>query len=169
MARPGSLAFAEGTCRPSPVRQIAASYVRQGKLIPLHTLITNFWLQNDLAAAIQAGSAVQYLYSRFGVNAVHALWRDGAQSLPIVARQPRPALRECTTIMLCPRVALLTRHGGLSHAVLRRSLGASPLRPTSQNSYVAIPGGVRRRANAPRRNEVPIQGSRENARPLSRR
>ena len=73
----GIAAFAEHLCGAFTYRAVAAQMQDEKQLFPLDTLRHAFQEQDDLAAYLQAGSLVQYLYQTYGRRPLRELWREG--------------------------------------------------------------------------------------------
>lgn len=79
--REGGAVFADGTCLDyeDALHTIAGYLAREGKLLPLGSLIAEFMAaaaENDLIAYLQAGSVFQFVYETYGVGVIKKLWRS---------------------------------------------------------------------------------------------
>lgn len=77
--REGIATAAEDRCGSAPNRSVAAAMKAEGRLIPLESLTTTaFYQQDDIAAYLQAGSLVEYLIQTYGIAPFRRLWQEGA-------------------------------------------------------------------------------------------
>ncbi len=72
--REGVAAHAEDRCGGYSNRAISAAYAVNGELIPGAQLIEEFYSLPDLASYLQAGSLVEFILSRYGIDQLRTLW-----------------------------------------------------------------------------------------------
>jgi hypothetical protein len=75
--REGLAAAAEDVCGKYTYGGVAAQMQAEGQLLPLDTLIREFYRKDDLITYLQAGSLVKYLLSAYGPVPFRELWRGG--------------------------------------------------------------------------------------------
>lgn len=80
--REGTATAAEGQCAGTPLHDVVATMQREAALIPLDTLATDFYAQNDLDAYLQAGSLLDFVRLRYGPGAIRTLWDRGPDAFP---------------------------------------------------------------------------------------
>ncbi len=71
----GLAVFATGNWHGHDIHALAAYLGREGVLLPLDQLMSDFNRANDLISYPQAGSVVRFLYETHGVDAVRSLWK----------------------------------------------------------------------------------------------
>ena len=80
--REGTATAAEGRCASVPLHDVVAAMQREADLIPLDTLATAFYEQNDVDAYLQAGSLLDYVRQEHGLDAIRQLWDRGPEAFP---------------------------------------------------------------------------------------
>lgn len=86
--REGLAAAAEDLHVSYSYRGMAAQWQAEGTLLPLDSLVSGFYRQDDLAAYLQAGTFVHYLLETYG-NALPSSLAGGRERLRAHVRQKR--------------------------------------------------------------------------------
>jgi len=81
----GGAVFTQNECNDydNPVYSITAYLLKENKLFPLSSLITNFdniALNNEVIAYFQSAAVFKYLYEKYGVEKMRQLWVKGFAS-----------------------------------------------------------------------------------------
>jgi hypothetical protein len=83
----GLAVLAQGECRGYDLHRLAGSMHERDLLVPIDTLINQFWEQDDVVAYVQAGSFIRYVYEAYGRDILRAVWQHGAAGLVEVIGQ----------------------------------------------------------------------------------
>ena len=75
--REGLATYAAGRCAAYSLHQLSANMDRSGELLPLETLITDFYKHSDLVTYLESGSVIQYLYDTRGRDFLRKAWQQG--------------------------------------------------------------------------------------------
>lgn len=81
----GLAVYSDNEWQGHPLHAIAKQLHSRRELIPIELLVTKNWNRNhysDMVTYPEAGSFTKFLYERYGVNSVKAVWQQGAKRIP---------------------------------------------------------------------------------------
>ena len=76
----GMAVFSDGHWHNHDLDALAKHLLEEGELFPVKEMVSSFHNHNDLVSYPQSGSFVKFIYEKFGVDAVKALWQNGVAS-----------------------------------------------------------------------------------------
>ncbi len=86
----GLAVYSDDAWRGYPLQGVCKRLKTEGKLLPLASLLDDreFNGTSSMVTYPEAGSFIEFLYERYGVNAVRSLWEKGAVGIPSVIGKP---------------------------------------------------------------------------------
>ena len=79
--REGIATYAAGDCRGYGFHQLAANFAASGQLLPLRTLLDEFYKHDDLVTYLESASVFQYIYETKGLAYARDVWHSGLEAV----------------------------------------------------------------------------------------
>lgn len=99
----GLAVYCDGTWQGATLDSLCRTLYNQGKLLPLKELIFGFAGHSELTTYPEAGCVVQFLWERYGEDAIEEIWRHGTTAIGRITGKDLDGLQSEWTSWLLTR------------------------------------------------------------------